>query len=67
MRTVLGISSGPSRLDGRGDWTPQPVARELAHQGLANRSQRGKPAASITWEGEARILANPVYVGVQEF
>jgi len=50
-----------------GDWTLQRLAGELAHQGLTNRGQRGKPAAPITWQGLAKILANPVYVGVVEW
>ncbi len=44
------------------DWTLQHLAGELAHQGLTNRGQRGKPAAPITWQGLAKILANPVYI-----
>jgi GNAT superfamily N-acetyltransferase len=50
-----------------GDWTLQRLAGELAHQGLTNRGQRGKPAAPITWQGLAKILANPVYIGVVEW
>jgi site-specific DNA recombinase len=50
-----------------GDWTLQRLAAELAHQGLTNRGQRGKPAAPITWQGLAKILANPVYIGVVEW
>ncbi len=50
-----------------GDWTLQRLAGELAHQGLTNRGQRGKPPAPITWQGLAKILANPVYIGVVEW
>ncbi len=50
-----------------GEWTLQRLAGELAHQGLTNRGQRGKPAAPITWQGLAKILANPVYVGIVEW
>jgi len=50
-----------------GDWTLQRLVGELAHQGLTNRGQRGKPAAPITWQGLAKILANPVYIGVVEW
>ena len=50
-----------------GDWTLQRLAGELAHQGLTNRGQRGKPAAPISWQGLAKILANPVYIGVVEW
>ena len=50
-----------------GEWTLQRLAGELAHQGLTNRGQRGKPAAPITWQGLAKILANPVYIGVAEW
>ena len=50
-----------------GDWTLQRLAGELGHQGLTNRGQRGKPAAPITWQGLAKILANPVYIGVVEW
>jgi len=47
-----------------GEWTLQRLAGELAHQGLTNRGQRGKPSAPITWQGLAKILANPVYLGI---
>ncbi|MDA8039375.1 MAG: recombinase family protein [Actinomycetota bacterium] len=50
-----------------GDWILQRLAEELAHQGLTNRGQRDKPAAPITWQGLAKILANPVYIGVVEW
>jgi len=39
----------------------------LAHQGLIHRGQRGKSPAPITWQGLAKILANPVYIGVVEW
>ena len=50
-----------------GEWTLQRLAGELAHQGLTNRGQRGKSPAPITWQGLAKILANPVYIGVVEW
>ncbi len=50
-----------------GEWTLQRPATELAHQGLTNRGQRGKSPAPITWQGLAKILANPVYIGVVEW
>ncbi len=50
-----------------GDWTLQRLAGELAHRGLTNRGRRGKSAAPITWQGLAKILANPVYVGIVEW
>jgi DNA invertase Pin-like site-specific DNA recombinase len=50
-----------------GEWTLQRLAGELAHRGLTNRGQRGKPPAPITWQGLAKVLANPVYVGIVEW
>ncbi|MCL4414850.1 MAG: recombinase family protein [Actinobacteria bacterium] len=50
-----------------GEWTLQRLAGELAHQGLTNQGVRGKPAVPITWQGLAKILANPVYIGVVEW
>ncbi len=40
---------------------------ELAHRGLTNRGQRSKAPAPITWQGLAKILANPVYIGIVEW
>ena len=50
-----------------GEWTLQRLAAELAHRGLTNRGQRNKPPAPITWQGLAKVLANPVYVGIVEW
>ena len=50
-----------------GEWTLQRLAGELAHRGLTNRGARGKPPAPITWQGLAKVLANPAYVGVVEW
>jgi len=75
-RQVARIVPGPERAPlitgafdryATGDWTLQGLAGELAHQGLTNRGQRGKPAAPITWLGLAKILGNPVYIGVVEW
>ena len=50
-----------------GEWTLQRLAAELAHRGLTNRGARGKPPAPITWQGLAKVLANPAYVGIVEW
>jgi site-specific DNA recombinase len=50
-----------------GEWTLQRLAAELAHRGLTNRGVRGRPPAPITWQGLAKILANPAYMGVVEW
>jgi site-specific DNA recombinase len=50
-----------------GEWTLQRLAGELAHRGLTNRGSRAKPPAPITWQGLAKILANPAYVGIVEW
>ena len=50
-----------------GEWTLQRLAAELAHRGLTNRGSRAKPPAPITWQGLAKILANPVYMGTVEW
>ncbi len=50
-----------------GEWTLQRLATELAHRGLTNRGQRSKAPAPITWQGLAKILANPVYIGIVEW
>lgn len=47
-----------------GEVTLQSLAEELAHRGLTNRGVKGKAPSSITWQGVARILANPAYAGV---
>lgn len=47
-----------------GEWTLQRLATELGHRGLTNRGRRDRPIKAITWQGLAKILANPVYVGV---
>ena len=46
-----------------GEWTLQRLAGELGHRGLTNRGRRDRPVKAITWQGLAKILANPVYVG----
>jgi site-specific DNA recombinase len=50
-----------------GEWTLQRLAGELAHRGLTNRGSRARPPAPITWQGLAKILANPAYVGIVEW
>ncbi len=50
-----------------GEWTLQRLAGELAHRGLTNRGSRAKPPAAITWQGLAKVLANPAYVGIVEW
>ena len=50
-----------------GEWTLQRLAGELAHRGLTNRGVRGRPPAPITWQGLAKILANPAYTGIVEW
>ena len=50
-----------------GDWTLQRLADELAHRGLTNRGTRGRPPAPISWQGLAKILANPAYTGIVEW
>ena len=50
-----------------GEWTLQRLATELAHRGLTNRGTRAKPPAPITWQGLAKLLANPVYAGIIEW
>jgi hypothetical protein len=73
VRCVIYMRVSTRRLTGAferyatGEWTLQRLAGELAHQGLTNRGQRGKPAAPITWQGLAKILANPVHIGVVEW
>jgi len=47
-----------------GEWTLQRLATELGHQGLTNRGRRDRPVKPITWQGLAKILANPVYIGI---
>ena len=47
-----------------GEWTLQRLAGELGHRGLTNRGRRDRPVKPITWQGLAKILANPVYVGI---
>ncbi len=47
-----------------GEWTLQRLAGELGHRGLTNRGRRDRPVKAITWQGLAKILANPVYVGI---
>jgi site-specific DNA recombinase len=47
-----------------GEWTLQTLADELAHRGLTNRGSRSKPPTPISWQGLAKILANPAYSGV---
>jgi DNA invertase Pin-like site-specific DNA recombinase len=50
-----------------GEWTLQTLAEELAHRGLTNRGSRDKPPSPITWQGLAKILANPAYIGIVEW
>jgi site-specific DNA recombinase len=50
-----------------GEWTLQRLAGELAHRGLTNRARRDRTPTAITWQGLAKILANPVYVGIVEW
>jgi site-specific DNA recombinase len=50
-----------------GEWTLQSLAEELAHRGLTNKGSRSKPSRPISWQGLAKILANPVYTGVVEW
>ncbi len=50
-----------------GEWTLQRLAQELAHRGLTNRARRDRTPKAITWQGLAKILANPVYVGIVEW
>jgi site-specific DNA recombinase len=50
-----------------GECTLQRLAGELAHQGLTNRARRDRMPQAITWQGLAKILANPVYVGIVEW
>ena len=47
-----------------GEWTLQRLAGELGHRGLTNRGRRDRPVKPITWQGLAKILANPVYIGI---
>jgi len=47
-----------------GDWILQRLAGELGHQGLTNRGRRDRPVKAITWQGLAKILANPIYTGI---
>jgi len=50
-----------------GEWTLQRLAGELAHRGLTNRARRDRTPKAITWQGLAKILANPAYVGIVEW
>jgi site-specific DNA recombinase len=50
-----------------GEWTLQRLAGELAHRGLRNRARRDHEPKAVTWQGLAKILANPVYVGIVEW
>ena len=50
-----------------GEWTFQRLAGELSHRGLTNRARRDRDPKAITWQGLAKILANPVYVGIVEW
>ena len=50
-----------------GEWTLQRLAGELAHRGLTNRGRRDREPKALTWQGLAKILANPVYVGIVEW
>jgi len=50
-----------------GEWTLQGLAGELAHRGLTNRGRRDHPSKPITWQGLAKVLANPAYVGIVEW
>ena len=50
-----------------GEWTLQRLAGELAHRGLTNRARRDRTPKAIIWQGLAKILANPVYVGIVEW
>jgi len=47
-----------------GEWSLQRLAGELGHRGLTSRGRRNRPVKAITWQGLAKILANPVYVGI---
>ena len=61
------------QLDGSADEPGDLSAAELSYGGdrEACAAQRGdvggQPAAPITWQGLAKILANPVYIGVVEW
>ncbi|MHB8452542.1 MAG: recombinase family protein [Mycobacteriales bacterium] len=50
-----------------GEWTLQTLAEELGHRGLTNRGSRSKLSAPISWQGLAKILANPAYTGIVEW
>ena len=75
-RSVARIVPDPDRaplitaafgLYATGDFTLQTLADELAHRGLTNRGRAGTPPKPISWQGLAKILANPVYIGVVEW
>ncbi len=75
-RQIARINPDPQRaplislafeLYATGEWTLQRLAGELAHRGLTNRGSRTKPAAAISWQGLAKILANPAYTGIIEW
>ena len=53
---------GPPRPSG--NWTLHRLAGELGHRGLTNRGRRDRPLKAITWQGLAKILANPIHTGV---
>jgi DNA invertase Pin-like site-specific DNA recombinase len=42
-----------------GEWTLQRLAGELAHRGLTGRARRDRDPKAVTWQGLAKILANP--------
>ncbi|MHB8342426.1 MAG: recombinase family protein [Mycobacteriales bacterium] len=50
-----------------GEWTLQTLADELAHRGLTNKGSRAKASAPISWQGLAKILANPACTGIVEW
>ena len=50
-----------------GEWTLQRLAQELAHKGLTGRARRDRTPKAITWQGLAKLLCNPTYVGIVEW
>ena len=50
-----------------GEWTLQRLAGELAHKGLTGRVRRDRDPRPITWQGLAKLLCNPAYVGIIEW
>ncbi len=50
-----------------GEWTLQRLAQELAHKGLTGRARCDRDPKAITWQGLAKLLSNPAYVGIVEW